>query len=124
MRAGDRKQVVAGGQLGQPVAATADGNPSAPGSQQLGVVVGERAGGDHHVHPGQFRGQLAGVRDSPHPHPRASGAQSVQTRSVLGVTAADRATVGKMDVGERGQARPRDTEESDMLRVLAVHSRQ
>ncbi len=124
VRAGDRKQVVASGQLGQPVAAAADGNPSAPGSQQLGMIVGERAGGDHHVHPDQFRGQLAGVRDSPHPHLCASGTQRVQTRSVLGVTAADRAATGKMDMGERGQPRPRDTEESDMLRVLAVHSRQ
>ncbi len=124
VRASDREQVVAGGQLRQPVAAAADRNTAPPRSRQLGMVIGERAGHHDDVHAGQFRGQHGRVGDGSDPYPGAGGAQSVQAGCVLGVAAADHPATGQVDVGERGQARPGYSEEANVLRVLTGHDRQ
>ncbi len=124
VRARHRDKIVVGGQFGQPLAATTDRDTATAGGEELRMIVGKRAGCDDDVHAVEFRVQHGRVGDGAHPHPGTGGTQDVQAGGVLRVAAADHPAAGEVDVGERGQARPRDPQEADVLRVLTGHDTQ
>ncbi|CAO5232789.1 hypothetical protein FAGKG844_170084 [Frankia sp. AgKG'84/4] len=121
VRAGDRDQTVPGGQLGQPLGAAAHRQAEGAGGEDLGMVVGQRAGRHDDIHPGELRRERRLARGGADADRHAAGPQGGHPRGVLGVAAADRSAAGKVDLGQGRQAGAADPEEVDVLGALTGH---